>query len=321
MAAIPPIVLTTDFGLTDAYVGVMKGVILNINPRATLIDLTHDIQPQNLAQASFVLGVNYPYFPPDTIHVAVVDPGVGTPRRALLLVTPEARFLAPDNGLLSHVLKGYRAAAPDPLKPAPAPEYESAPAPGLVPVPVPPGLAAYRLTNPRYWRHPVSNTFHGRDVFAPAAAHLSRGISPQRLGLPVTRLLWQPPPEPAARGNALLGEVIYADRFGNLVTNISAGRLPAGRRNAAPLIVEIGRRRISGLSRTFHDPAAAAAAGAGVDVDVDAAGAPDPARPDAPALLALIGSNGYLELAVRDGSAAQTLGLGAGAPVRVVGLA
>ncbi len=304
MTAMPPIVLTTDFGLTDAYVGVMKGVILNINPRATIIDLTHDIQPQNLAQASFVLGVNYPYFPPDTIHVAVVDPGVGTERRALLLVTPEARFLAPDNGLLSHVLKGYLAAAPDPSELEPGAGAELKPEPGLIPAP--PGLTAYELANPRYRLNPVSHTFHGRDVFAPAAAHLSRGISPQRLGQPVTRLVWQPPPEPAVRGNALLGAVIYADRFGNLITNIPAADLPAGRRNAASVIVEIGPHRISGLSRTFHDGAADA-------------GAPNPARSDGAALLALIGSNGYLELAVRDGNAAQALGLGAGAPVRVVG--
>ena len=284
----PPIVLTTDFGLSDAFVGVMKGVILNINPQAAIIDLTHDIQPQDVGQASFVLGVNCPYFPPDTIHVAVVDPGVGTERRAVLLVTPTAKFLAPDNGLLSHVLKDYLAASPD------RSALESAARPGHIPLP--PGLTAYALTNPRYRLNPVSNTFHGRDVFAPAAAHLSRGMAPPRLGEPVTDLLWQPSPEPTRQGNELVGEVIYADRFGNLITNIPAAELPAGDSNAAPVMVAIGPRRISRLSRTFHD----------ADADADS-------------LIALIGSNGYLEIAVPDGNAAQVLGLGVGAPVRVQG--
>ena len=294
MTATPPIVLTTDFGLADAFVGVMKGVILNINPQAVIIDLTHEIQPQNLRQGSFVLGTNYSYFPSNTIHVAVIDPGVGTQRRALLLVTPTARFLAPDNGLLSHVIKGYLAALPVP--PAAPPLLEIPEAPGQpVRIPVPPGLAAYELTNPRYWLHPVSNTFHGRDVFAPSAAYLALGVPAQTLGTPVADLVYQPAPEPFFQGDAvrgtIRGEVIYTDRFGNLITNILTDSLPD-----KPVAVEIGRHRISGLSRTFQGPKSGFS----------------------PAPVALIGSNGYLEIAVRDDDASRVLGLGLGEPVRVV---
>ncbi|MCS5656835.1 MAG: SAM-dependent chlorinase/fluorinase, partial [Dehalococcoidia bacterium] len=155
----PPVVLTTDFGLSDPYAGVMKGVVLSINPAATLIDLTHDIQPQNIRQGSFVLSASRRFFPPGSIHVAVVDPGVGTDRMAVLLVTPKASFLAPDNGLLSGVLK----------------EYLVTPPPDSSRVPLPSSLTAYQLTNSEYWLHPVSNTFHGRDIFSPVAAHLSMG--------------------------------------------------------------------------------------------------------------------------------------------------
>ena len=281
MDIFPPIALTTDFGLADAFVGVMKGVILNINPRAVIIDLTHDLPPQEVAVAAFVLGVNHPYFPPDTIQVAVVDPGVGTARRAVLLVTPTARFIAPDNGLLSGIIKDYLAQPPD--------------SPGRVAVP--PSLAAYELTNPAYRRHPVSSTFHGRDVFAPAAAHLSLGRPPESFGPLLDELVWQPLAAPIVRDGMVQGEVIYIDRFGNLITNIPAGQLPA-----ASLTVSLADRTISGLSRTFHDPETTPAS-----------------FPESPPLIALIGSNGYLEIAVPDGSAAAALGVGRGAAVLVAG--
>ena len=281
MDIFPPIVLTTDFGLADAFVGVMKGVILTINPRAVIVDLTHDLPPQEVAAAAFVLGVNHSYFPPDTIHVAVVDPGVGTARRAVLLVTPAARFIAPDNGLLTGILQDY-------LDPPPA-------IPGRIAVPPP--LAAYELTNPNYRRHPVSNTFHGRDIFAPAAAHLSLGQPPESFGPPLSELAWLPLAAPVVQDGTVQGEVIYIDRFGNLITNIPAGQLPA-----APLTVSLANRTIPGLSRTFHDPDIAPAY-----------------FPDQPPLIALIGSNGYLEIAVPDGNAAATLGVGRGAVVLVSG--
>ena len=274
----PPIVLTTDFGAFSPYAGVLHGVILRINPSATVVDLTHQIQPQNIRQASFILGTNYRFFPEGSIHVAVVDPGVGTGRKPLLVVTPVARFLAPDNGLLSYVLADY-------LK---EPPHQ----PGLVPLPS--DCAAYYLTDSQYWLSPVSHTFHGRDVFAPAAAHLSLGVSPGQLGQPAPEIVWLPAPRPTRRGNNLSGEVIYADHFGNLVTNIPAQELA----ELGSLEVEIKGRRINHLSRTFHDR-----------------------RPEqAGDLLALIGSHGYLEIAVADGSASLILGVDTGEPVHVSSL-
>ena len=270
-----PIVLTTDFGLADAYAGVMRGVVLGINPGATVIDLTHLIQPQNVRQAAFVLGANYRFFPDGSIHVAIVDPGVGTKRRALLLVTPLASFVAPDNGILSYVVGDY---------------LDEVPAGGGTAA-LPSSLAAYSLENPQYWLQPVSRTFHGRDVFAPAAAHLTLGVAPEDFGPPVNEMVWLAASQPETRDTGIHGEVVYADHFGNLVTNIPAGALE----HAGGIQVEIKGRRIAGLAGTFGEG------------DPEADGG----------LIALVGSHGYLEVAVRNGSAALTLGAGVGEPVRV----
>jgi hypothetical protein len=279
----PPIILTTDFGPASAYVGMMKGVILGINPSATVVDLTHQIQPQDVTQAAFVLGTSHRFFPHQSIHVVVVDPGVGTDRRALLLVTPAARFLAPDNGVLSSIVQQSWQQANHPPQADPPGESNR--------VPVPSGCAAYQLTNPQYWLQPVSRTFHGRDIFAPVAAHLSLGVSPEALGQPVTELVWLPTPEPTRQDNTIQGRVITTDHFGNLITNISDQWL-AG---ADAVQVEIKGERITGLSRTFHD---------------EESGGTGP-------LLALMGSHGYLEIALRDGNAAAALGVGPGEPVYV----
>jgi S-adenosylmethionine hydrolase len=287
MTGNPPIVLTTDFGNSDAYVGVMKGVILGINPTATIVDLTHEVGPQNLRQGAFVLGVNHAYFPPDTIHVAVVDPGVGTDRRPIVLETPTAKFIAPDNGLLSQVLMEYAD------KDSQSFEFQ-----GVIPIPAP--LKCWELSNPRYQREPVSNTFHGRDIFAPAAAHISLGVSPEEMGPGVTALTYRPMLRPSLAGNTVIGEVIYADGFGNLITNIAEAGLDLLEMSRGPFVVEIGTRRISGLSRTFHD----------LDLESDG-------QPDGLPLVALFGSNGYLELAVRDGNAVDSLGIDVGEEVRL----
>ncbi len=280
-----PIVLTTDFGLSDAFVGVMKGVILNINPYATIVDLTHEIGPQGLRQGSFVLGVNHSYFPQGAIHVAVVDPGVGTSRKAIVLETPEAKFVAPDNGLLSEVVKGYLETTASVKRYSPT-------------VPLPPTLKAYELANRQYRLTPVSSTFHGRDIFSPAAAYLSLGIRPEDMGPSVSDIVYLPLPKPLVSMGRVSGEVIYIDRFGNLITNIrEADVLIAGGNEHTPT-VSIDRRRISGLSQTFHDDNAQV-----------------PTQPDGLFLLALFGSNGYLEVAMRDGDAARALGLSVGAPV------
>ena len=271
----PLVVFTTDFGLSDPYAGVMKGVALTINPSLRLIDLTHQILPQNIAQGSFLLGINHRYFPDDAIHVAVVDPGVGTDRRPVLLSTPCGRFVAPDNGLLSGVIAGYLGSIPS--------------AAGLVDLPA--ELSAVHLTNPDYWRHPVSETFHGRDIFTPVAAHLSLGVTPEDMGEAIGSLFYLPMPQPDSQGGKITGQVIYQDVYGNLVTNIRAEDLPVGEL----IEVRIKGRSISGLSRTFNDGVHSSESG----------------------LIALTGSHGYLEVAVSNGSAAALLSAGPGEAVEV----
>ena len=229
-----------------------------------------------MVQGAFALGVSYRYFPSNAIHVAVVDPGVGTSRRPILLQTPHGSFVAPDNGLLSRVLSDY---LPDP----PA-------SPGTVEVP--PVLRAFHLTNPDYWLHPVSSTFHGRDVFTPVAAHLSLGVAPEALGEPTTELAWLPLASPRVTSEGVGGEIIYCDIYGNLISNIPAALLE-GREISE---VRIKGRAIRSLSATFLDIG-------------------DSASP--PELIALFGSHGYLEVAVPNGNAAAVLSAGPGESVAV----
>ena len=285
----PPIVLATDFGLSDAYVGMMRGVIHGINRAAHVIDLTHGIGPQDVRHGAVALADSFRYFPADSIFVAVVDPGVGTDRAAILLETPDARFVAPDNGLLTLVCRQYEPFFGDTNQSAPAP--------------VPQACRAWRLTNPDYWRHPVSNTFHGRDVFAPVAAHLSLGAPPNVLGDPAPTITTLALPIPRPERNAIQGQVVFADAFGNLVTDITADLLDEiGVAPGDPsATVTIAGQTITGLARTFHDP-------------------PGSGLPSS-SLRALIGSHGRLEIAVVDGNAASTLNAGAGAPVSINGRA
>ena len=270
------ITLLTDFGTRDSYVAEMKAVILRLNQHATIVDVTHEVAPQAVAEAAVVLGRAFGVFAPDAVHVAVVDPGVGTDRSAILLVTPEGRFLAPDNGLLTYAVRE-------------SPEYEEAIAGAgflqSVTMPVPAGCAAYRLSNDSLWRKPVSDTFHGRDVFAPVAAHLSLGLPPADVGEPVESLTSLSIPHPRRRGDEIAGHVVHVDRFGNLVTTID-GEAIAGR----DAEVTVGGSYIRGVSRSYAEGGE---------------------------LLAIIGSGGSLEIAVRDGSAADALGVGVGVPVVV----
>jgi S-adenosylmethionine hydrolase len=251
----------------------MKGVALHINPNLRFVDLTHQVPPQNVAQGAFALGVSYRYFPANTIHVAVVDPGVGTSRRPVLLQTPHGSFVAPDNGMLSRVLEAYLPDTPS----------------DSTSVELPTAIRAYHLTNPDYWLHPVSSTFHGRDIFTPVAAHLSLGVSAEAMGEPTGELEYLPVPQPRADSEGIRGEIIYCDVYGNLISNIPISLIET---------MEIGEIRIRGraisrLSRTFND-------------------APAPSG-----LVALVGSHGYLEVAVPNGSAAATLTAGTGEPITV----
>lgn len=274
----PPIVLATDFGLADAYVGMMRGVIFAINPHASVIDLTHGIRPQDVRHGAVVLADAHRYFPDGAIFVAVVDPGVGTDRPAVLLETPRHRFVAPDNGLLTLVCRPYDPGFGDTDTTGPAE--------------VPNGCRAWRLTSPSYWHQPVSATFHGRDVFAPVASHLSAGVSPASLGDPTASITALSLPIPRPEGGAVRGQIIFADSFGNLVSDITADILAtmrvAGRESEA--VTSIAGRDISGLSRTFHDP------------------------PEG-GLKALLGSHGRLEVALVDGDASAALGAGSGTEI------
>ena len=269
----PIITLTTDFGLADPYVAAMKGVILSLNPAASIVDITHDVRPQQVAQAAFLLTQALPYFPPGTIHVVVVDPGVGTARRALALATPEMLLVGPDNGVLS-------AALPEETR------RGSGSVPDAVAIALPEGYRAVVLQRRRYMRQPVSATFHGRDVFAPAAAHLSLGVPLKALG-PGTQKVRALPPFRARRrpDGALEGRVLHVDRFGNLVTDVRAEDLPGNR-----VQVSIGGQRIEGLAPSYEE---------------------------GQELKALVGSAGYLEIACRGGSAAYWLGVDVGAGVVV----
>jgi len=230
------ITLTTDFGLSDGYVAAMKGVVLGINPEATLVDICHTIKPQNISQAAFVLSTAYQFFPKKTVHLVVVDPGVGTERRAVILRTPMADFVAPDNGVLSYVVPESSAkSVVDNVNPQ---ERE-----------LEPELEAVAITKSQFWRTPVSPTFHGRDIFAPIAALLSLGFPPIDFGETITSLTMLPFPKAHRRPDgSLVWHVLHIDNFGNLSTNIRSNDLPQTKQ---PIAIEVGDQLISGLSNTY----------------------------------------------------------------------
>lgn len=298
MAGPPIITLTTDFGAADGYVGTMKGVILGLDPHPPIVDISHAVAPQDVAGGAFVLYRAYPYFPPDAIHVAVVDPGVGSARQALALVTAHGLFVGPDNGLFTYVLReavaravGWAEAPGVPAVWDPRFDLDAA-LPAAPPARLP---QAYALANPTYWRPTRSATFHGRDVFAPVAAHLATGVPPAALGPPLAldHLVRLPDPTPTLGEGAIQGRVIACDHFGNLITNIAAGLLPA--LGPAPGVrVTLAGRALVGVQPTYADVAPGT-------------------------LLALINSAGLLEIAVREGHAGRQLGVGVGAPVGCAG--
>jgi len=257
-AARSVIALTTDFGADDVFVGVMKGVILSINPSAHIVDLTHGIAPFGVVEAAYKLAQAVPYFPCGAVHAVVVDPGVGSGRRIVAVCARGGLFVAPDNGVLTCVMRD--------------------------------GVEqAVEVRERRYWLCEVSSTFHGRDVFAPVAAHLSRGIPLDELGPPASDLVTLDLPEPVcAPDGSILGEVLWTDRFGNLVTNIPAALVARGEWS-----VLLGESSVGSLRRTYADV--------------------EPAQP-----VAMVGSFGHLEIAVRLDSAARRFGAGPGAAVRVV---
>ena len=270
------ITLTTDFGADDAYVAAMKGVILSTNPEVNIVDITHSVEPQNVYQAAFILGYTYRYFPKKTVHVAVVDPGVGSERRGVILKTPSALFVAPDNGILSYVI--------DELSSAKGSVAQYSPDQDLVTLGK--GFEVVAITEPRFWRHPTSTTFHGRDIFAPIAATLTLDISPYELGEKITSLHVFPILKPLVDYQSkLTGTVLYVDHFGNLITNIKKSDLPG-----KDIPIEVAGRLIQGITDYYAE---------------------------GEELMAIIGSSGYLEIALKDGSAADFLNIGIGDEIKV----
>jgi len=273
----PPITLLTDFGTEDAYVAVMKGVILTRDPRAVIVDITHAIEPQDVRHGAFVLGSAFRYFPKNTIHLAVIDPGVGSERRGIILKVSDALFVAPDNGLLTYVIEQLDLST------------EQVPEGGdeIVMVRLKRGIEAVSITDPRFWRTPVSPTFHGRDIFAPVAAGLSLGLTPYEFGEKTDMLCVLPIRRPHLAGpGELVGHVMHIDRFGNIVTDIRNSDLPPG-----PMETCIRTARIDGLSHHYAG---------------------------AHGLAALIGSGGYLEISLRNGNAARELDVLTGDEVTVL---
>ncbi|HEY9852635.1 MAG TPA: SAM-dependent chlorinase/fluorinase [Leptolyngbyaceae cyanobacterium] len=254
------ITLLTDFGLRDVYVGVMKGVIAQINPSLNVIDLTHEIPPQSIAAGRFCLMSAYSYFPEGTVHIAVVDPGVGSSRRGVAIAFAAGFLVGPDNGLFSGILNQSSA------------------------------IAAVELTNPQYWRTPTpSNTFHGRDIFAPVGAHLASGVALAELGKPIdpATLVQFPIRECTETEDGLIGVIQYVDRFGNLITNIP-GNLVQGKN----WFIEISDFTISG-NTTYSDR-------------------------EVGSLLALVASHGWVEIAVNNGNAQSILQVDWGSEVKVL---
>ncbi len=253
------IALLTDFGWGDPYAAVMKGVILSVNRHARLVDLSHDVAPQDVRGAAWLLSSAWRWFPDGTVFAAVVDPGVGGDRAILAVEGERHLFLAPDNGLLGFLREAGAA------------------------------RRIVRVTRRRYFLEPVSNTFHGRDIIAPVAAHLSLGVAPSELGEETDRMATlRAPSLREVKGGGVAGEVVAIDRFGNLVTNIPADRLPA----PGPVRIRVGRRLVRRLDRTY-------AGGSEGE------------------LLALVGSGGTLEIAVNRGSAKRKTKARVGDPVIV----
>ena len=258
------ITITTDFGLTEHYVGVMKGVIYGINPGAAMLDISNAVQPFDLLDGALAISQAYAFFPKDTIHLVVVDPGVGSARRPIVVTAGQYQFVAPDNGVLSFIY-----------------EREE-------------NVVVRHITSQHYFRSPVSNTFHGRDVFAPVAAYLSKGVEASKFGDPISDYVrFQVPKPKSAAPNSWKAVVLKTDRFGNLITNITPATLPQifdG--SGQPFKVTVGKAEIAKLCSSYAE------------------GGPGE-------LFAILGSSGFLEISTHKGSAARLAAADKGSEVNV----
>jgi S-adenosylmethionine hydrolase len=258
------VTLTTDFGLSDPFVGIMHGVVLNVHPETTIVDISHAVPSYDVLDGAWTIAQAYRLFPPRTVHVVVVDPGVGSTRRPLIVETDDYVLVAPDNGVLS-------------LVEAREPKF-----------------SVRYITAERYFLQPVSQTFHGRDIFAPVAGWLSKGVAPAEFGPEVTdHVRLALPAVERIGGNRLRGAVLKVDKFGNLITNISERDAPAlFAASPLPFILLIAGQAITRLCRSYAE------------------GGEDE-------LFTIVGSSGYLEIAARQASAAEKLGMGVGTPVEI----
>jgi len=256
----PIITLTTDYGSNDHLVGTLKGVILKINPEANIVDITHNVTPYDLLDGALAIGLVYSYFPPRTIHVVVVDPGVGTDRRPLLVSGETQYFVAPDNGVLSLVFEREQS------------------------------LVVRHANVEHYYLQPISKTFHGRDIFTPIAAWLSKGAQASSMGDEITDHKKFAMPKPKPGEGTLKGVVLRVDSFGNLVTNFRAEDLPAQSLENGEVLFQLGNHTVRKLVDTF------------------AKGAPGEA-------FAYIGSTGFVEIGINRGNASRSMGVGRGVQV------
>jgi S-adenosylmethionine hydrolase len=258
----PVVTLTTDFGSNDHFVGTMKGVILEIVPDANIVDICHAVQPFDVLDGALTLAQAYSYFPSSTVHLVVVDPGVGTARRPIIASTDRHHFVAPDNGVLSLIYGREER------------------------------IHVRHVTAEHYNLQPVSNTFHGRDIFAPIAAYLAKGVETEKFGEEITDFVRfnAPKPKPASE-HSLRGVVLKVDRFGNLVTNITEKDAPMlFTPDPAPFKIKVGDSEISEIKEHY------------------AQGAPKQ-------VFGILGSMGYLEISANRGSAAQILAAGKGSEI------
>jgi S-adenosylmethionine hydrolase len=263
---VPRITLTTDFGLKDGNVGVMKGVIWGICPGAEIADISHLIGPQNVPEAALILARSAPYFPSGTVHVVVVDPGVGTARRPMAAKIGDWYYVGPDNGTITLL-------------------FQLAKQEGWT-------CEFVELNNARFWLPSVSHVFHGRDIFAPCAAHLANGVPLSQLGARIDDPVQLELPQPKRDAEGWRGEVVHVDHFGNLASNIRVEHLGPALEHKDKIVVRLGATEINGMVDTFGER------GAGE-------------------VVALLGSTGNLIISVVNGSAAGRLGAGVGDRIQV----
>jgi S-adenosyl-L-methionine hydrolase (adenosine-forming) len=265
MAHRPIVTLTTDFGLNDHFVGTMKGVILRIVPDAEIVDICHSVQAFDILDGALALAQTYSYFPPRTVHLVVVDPGVGSARRPIIASSEEQSFVAPDNGVLSLMYAREER------------------------------LNVRHITSEHYFLQPISNTFHGRDIFAPVAAYLAKGVEHEKFGEEITDFVRFNAPRPKPTdANTVRGVVLRVDRFGNLITNFTPQDAPALFQQTPPAFkIVVGKREISVMRSNYAE------------------GAPGE-------VFGILGSMGYLEIVANRGSAAQLVGSGKGTEVQLI---